>query len=80
MRAVEAPKAMLIYREITPWAKQVGDTKIRVIINSHQCISKLKITLELWKEQELLINIMKHSYVPPHTVLTEDQKLDLLRR
>jgi DNA-directed RNA polymerase subunit H (RpoH/RPB5) len=38
----------------------------------------MKITMEQWKETELLVNITKHSFVPEHTPLNAQQKQDLL--
>src|SRR4051812_30968522 len=34
--------------------------------------------IELFEDQELLVNITEHSFVPKHQVLTEVEKKDLL--
>lgn len=39
-----------------------------------------KFTMEHFRESELLVDIVKHTLVPPHTVLSEDEKAALLER
>jgi len=64
MKNDNVERALVIYQDISPWAKQ--------------CISKMKIIMEQWKETELLVNITKHTFVPEHLPLTPEQKSDLL--
>merc|ERR1712137_372557 len=42
--------------------------------------SNPNITLEYFKEDELLVNITKHELVPAHKLLTEEDKQQLLDR
>lgn len=61
-------RAIVVYADkISPFAKQdiAADTK-------H--------TFELFKHAELLVNITKHKLVPKHTILTEEQKKELLEK
>merc|ERR1712226_474354 len=39
-----------------------------------------KYVLEMFTEQELLINITEHELVPMHQVLTDEEKIELLKR
>jgi len=64
MKNDNVDRALVIYQDISPWAKQ--------------CITKMKIIMEQWKETELLVNITKHTFVPEHLPLTPEQKADLL--
>jgi DNA-directed RNA polymerase I, II, and III subunit RPABC1 len=64
MKNDNVERALVIYQDMSPWAKQ--------------CIAKMKIIMEPWKEAELLVNIMKHTFVPEHQPLTDSEKLDLL--
>jgi DNA-directed RNA polymerase I, II, and III subunit RPABC1 len=64
MKNDNVDRALVIYQDISPWAKQ--------------CIMKMKIIMEQWKETELLVNITKHTFVPEHLPLTPEQKADLL--
>jgi len=66
MKNDNVERALVIYQDISPWAKQ--------------CISKMKIVMEQWKETELLVNITKHTFVPEHLPLTPEQKADLLKK
>lgn len=36
--------------------------------------------IELFDESELLVNITEHVFVPKHTLLTEEEKKQLLKR
>jgi DNA-directed RNA polymerase I, II, and III subunit RPABC1 len=38
------------------------------------------VTIELFKESELLVNITKHHLVPQHIVLTNEEKSALLQK
>jgi len=37
-------------------------------------------TIELFNEEELLVNITEHSLVPKHVLLSDDEKKQLLER
>jgi DNA-directed RNA polymerase I, II, and III subunit RPABC1 len=39
-----------------------------------------KMFIELFQEAELLVNITEHVLVPKHIVLTEDDKVALLKK
>ena len=39
-----------------------------------------KYIIQMFNEQELLINITEHELVPNHQVLTDDEKIELLKR
>jgi len=66
MKEVNAQRAMIVFKgKITGLAKQV--------------LSEAK-SVELFKEEELLVNITEHSLVPKHTVLTDEEKAQLLER
>lgn len=43
-----------------------------------QSLHALKVTIELFKESDLIVNITKHKLVPKHIVLTSDEKKALL--
>jgi DNA-directed RNA polymerase I, II, and III subunit RPABC1 len=36
--------------------------------------------IEFFLEDELMVNITEHELVPKHVLITEDEKLELLRR
>ena len=38
------------------------------------------LTIEVFHEKELFVNITKHVYVPKHEILTNDEKKDLLKK
>lgn len=59
---------MVTQANLTPFAKQ--------------CLTEMapKYSIEVFQEQELLINITKHVLVPKHQVLTPDEKRTLLDR
>eukprot|EP01130_Rhizamoeba_saxonica_P000390 TRINITY_DN10355_c0_g1_i1.p1 TRINITY_DN10355_c0_g1~~TRINITY_DN10355_c0_g1_i1.p1 ORF type:complete len:204 (-),score=48.92 TRINITY_DN10355_c0_g1_i1:41-652(-) len=38
------------------------------------------VSVEVFKETELLVNITRHELVPEHTILSEQEKLELLSR
>ena len=38
------------------------------------------LTIEVFHEKELFVNITKHEYVPKHIILTNEEKKELLRR
>eukprot|EP01125_Pyxidicula_operculata_P001610 TRINITY_DN1145_c0_g1_i2.p2 TRINITY_DN1145_c0_g1~~TRINITY_DN1145_c0_g1_i2.p2 ORF type:complete len:204 (+),score=21.17 TRINITY_DN1145_c0_g1_i2:808-1419(+) len=63
--------AILTFRVgVTPMVKQgIG-----------QLLSKFKINLELFKEEELMVNITQHVLVPRHLVLAKEEKDELLKK
>jgi DNA-directed RNA polymerase I, II, and III subunit RPABC1 len=71
MITVGAKRALMIYRsDITPFAKQsLG------LIQSQQ-----GLTIEKWRESDLLVDITEHELVPSHQVLDEPAKKELLTR
>lgn len=69
MRSDSVQKAILVVQgNMTPFAKQ--------------CLQEMqpKYLIELFLEQELLVNITKHTLVPQHRILTEEEKKVLLER
>ena len=38
------------------------------------------LVIEIFQQEDLLVNITEHELVPQHQVLTEDQKTELLKR
>lgn len=71
MTQLQANRALMIVRhDVTPFAKQA----IAV------CQAQQKITLEVWKESDLLVDITEHELVPTHEVLDEQAKRELLAR
>lgn len=71
MQKFNAMRALIVYRHnITPFAKSA----IQV------CQTQQKITLEVWRESELLVDITEHELVPTHEVLDEQSKAELLAR
>ena len=38
------------------------------------------LTVEVFNEKELYVNISKHEYVPKHVILTVDEKKELLKK
>jgi len=66
MKQIHCQRAIIVYKgKITGFAKQ--------LLNESKSI-------ELFNEEELLVNITEHSLVPKHVVLTEDEKKQLLAR
>ena len=66
MKEVQAQRAIIIYKgKITGLAKQV--------------LSEAK-SVELFREEELLVNITEHSLVPKHIVLSDEEKAVLLSK
>jgi DNA-directed RNA polymerase I, II, and III subunit RPABC1 len=62
-------KAIVVYQKsMTPSAQKVISEM------------KPKYQIELFKENELIVNITKHVLVPRHEVLTEEEKKVLLER
>ncbi|GAB4814258.1 hypothetical protein N2152v2_001304 [Parachlorella kessleri] len=59
---------MVVQTNMTPFAKQ--------------CLQEMqpKYVIELFQEQELLVNITKHVLVPEHRILTPEEKRTLLQR
>jgi len=71
MTVLGATRALMIVKQyVTPFAKQA----IAV------CQTQQKITLEVWHEHDLLVDITEHELVPAHEVLAEQAKRDLLKR
>jgi DNA-directed RNA polymerases I, II, and III subunit RPABC1 len=59
---------LLVYKQlITTFAKQY-------------IISDVKLYVQLFSEKELMFNITKHTYVPKHTVLSLEEKRQVLRQ
>lgn len=71
MKTVGAARALMIVRnEVTPFAKQaIG------MLQSQQ-----GLTVEMWRESDLLVDITEHELVPTHQVLDETAKKELLAR
>lgn len=59
---------VVVHGGITPYAKQV------------LAQAQPKIHMEQFKEDELLVNITEHELVPSHQLLTQEEKLALLKR
>lgn len=60
-------RAIVIYQKsITSFAKQ--------------SLQAFKVTIELFREDDLLVNITKHKLVPKHIVLTNEEKKALLKK
>ena len=59
---------MVVQQSLTPFAKQ--------------CLVEMapKYILEVFQEQELLVNITRHTLVPTHQILSDDEKKTLLER
>jgi len=68
MKAEGVRRAIIVTKNgITPFAKT--------------CISKLDgVIMEEFTDSELMVNITKHSLVPPHILITEDEKQALLEK
>ncbi|KAL6771438.1 RPB5 [Auxenochlorella protothecoides x Auxenochlorella symbiontica] len=69
MRAEGVQRAlMVVATNMTPFAKQ--------------CLQEMqpKYVIELFKEEELLVNITKHVLVPEHRILSAEEKKTLLAR
>ena len=49
---------------------------------ARQCLAEMapRYQVEVFQEQELLVNVTHHVLVPPHTVLSGEEKQALLRR
>ena len=49
---------------------------------ARQCLAEMapRYQVEVFQEQELLVNVTHHVLVPPHTVLSAEEKAALLRR
>eukprot|EP01125_Pyxidicula_operculata_P014750 TRINITY_DN4950_c0_g1_i1.p1 TRINITY_DN4950_c0_g1~~TRINITY_DN4950_c0_g1_i1.p1 ORF type:complete len:209 (+),score=29.09 TRINITY_DN4950_c0_g1_i1:258-884(+) len=70
MKSVNASRSIVVYESgTTPVIKQ-GIANLQAI----------KIFIELFKEDELLVNITKHVLVPQHVVLSDHEKDILLKR
>lgn len=62
-------RAIVVYAEkVSSFAKQ------------NLAASTEKYTFELFKHAELLVNITKHKLVPKHTLLTDEEKKELLAK
>lgn len=61
---------MVLQTGLTPYAKNAIDK----LSASENC------KIEIFLENELLVNITKHVLVPRHDVMTEEEKVDLLKR
>jgi DNA-directed RNA polymerase I, II, and III subunit RPABC1 len=71
MQKLNATRALMVVKHnITPFAKSA----IAV------CQTQQKITLEVWRESELLVDITEHELVPTHEVLDDQSKAELLAR
>ena len=71
MTQLGATRALMIVRQhVTPFAKQA----IAV------CHAQQKITIEVWHEHDLLVDITEHELVPTHEVLDDQEKRTLLKR
>lgn len=69
MQAEKIYRAILVVNSgMTPSAKSVVTDMLP------------KYVLEMFTEQELLINITEHELVPMHQVLTDEEKVELLKR
>lgn len=71
MVRLKATRAFIVVKHaVTPFAK----TAIAV------CQTQSKITIEVWLESELLVDITEHELVPIHKVLDEIEKTQLLNK
>jgi DNA-directed RNA polymerase I, II, and III subunit RPABC1 len=61
---------MIVKHDVTPFARSA----IAV------CQTQQKITLEVWRESDLLVDITEHELVPTHEVLDDSAKRELLAR
>jgi DNA-directed RNA polymerase I, II, and III subunit RPABC1 len=61
---------MIVKHDVTPFARNA----IAV------CQTQQKITLEVWRESDLLVDITEHELVPTHEVLDDSAKRELLSR
>lgn len=69
MRAEAVSNAIMVLRvDITPFAKQA----VQEMSDAFR--------IEHFKEAELLVDITHHQLVPEHLVLTQNEKIELLRR
>lgn len=69
MRAEAVSNAIMVLRvDITPFAKQA----VQEMSDAFR--------IEHFKEAELLVDITQHQLVPEHQVLTQNEKIELLRR
>lgn len=67
MRELSAQTCIIVYR---------GTTSGFV----RHTLADYKETMQVFEEEELIVNITEHSLVPKHTVLTEEEKKQLLER
>ncbi|KAH9627007.1 hypothetical protein KSS87_020658 [Heliosperma pusillum] len=58
---------LVIAGKLTPYAKKA-------------LLAEPKLTVEVFEEAELLVNITRHALVPEHKVLTDDEKKELLAK
>ena len=77
-------------KELTDQMTQLGATRALVIVKHDvtpfartaiaMCQTQQKITLEVWRESDLLVDITEHELVPRHEVLDDQGKRELLQR